>query len=289
MSVGSTSAAALLKQTLESTVYANGSVSLDNVGTEVSYEFTDPSIEVHLLQSGRYGQSVEIMLAFKDFQLQVGTSTVASAGALSEYPAGVSPGAAMAHCPRRSRWRRRQHLVHRRGLGRVHVLAYEPAARALPVSLPVSSGRVHGLGDTVAPAGIVARPTERCGSLRATAVTPGTVGPSSRLASAASPPLAPTPSTRCRPRLVQSRASMPSQPAPTATCGSPRRRSTASAKSRPETPARSSTSSPSRRGTASLPAWGRPSPRLTPSLPGRQRHLVYRAEFQRHWRYEHLG
>jgi streptogramin lyase len=97
MSIGSTSAAGLLEQTLESTVYASGSVSLDNLGTEVSYDFTDPSIKVHLVQSGGSSQSVEITLAFKDFQVQVGASTttspVASTAALSEYPAGVGPGA----------------------------------------------------------------------------------------------------------------------------------------------------------------------------------------------------
>ena len=95
--IGSTSAAGLLEQTLASTVYASGSVSLDNLSTEVSYEFTDPSIKAYLGQSGAGSGSVEITLAFNDFQVQAGASTTTSpapsAAALSEYPAGVGPGA----------------------------------------------------------------------------------------------------------------------------------------------------------------------------------------------------
>jgi virginiamycin B lyase len=102
MSVGSTSAADLLEATFESSVYASGSVSISNVGTEVNYEFTDPVIKVHLLQSGGSDQSVQITLAFKDLQVQVGgaptsTSTTTPTGAalpvLSGYPAGVGPTA----------------------------------------------------------------------------------------------------------------------------------------------------------------------------------------------------
>jgi streptogramin lyase len=103
--IGSTSAAGLLEQTLASTVYASGSVSLDNLSTEVSYEFTDPSIKAYLVQSGGSSSgSVEITLAFKDFQVQVGASTTTSpapsAAALSEYPAGVGPGAGNGAFPR---------------------------------------------------------------------------------------------------------------------------------------------------------------------------------------------
>jgi hypothetical protein len=98
MSVGPTSAADLLEATFESTGYASGSVSLSNVGTEVNYEFTDPVIKVHLLQSGGGDQSVQITLAFKDLQVQVGgapttTPTVATPPVLSGYPAGVGPTA----------------------------------------------------------------------------------------------------------------------------------------------------------------------------------------------------
>jgi streptogramin lyase len=93
MGVSSVSAAYLLEQTLESTVYASGSVSLDNLGTAVGYDFTDPSITAHTVQSGDGDQSVQVTLAFRDFQVQVGTATTTSPGPtvalLSEYPAGV--------------------------------------------------------------------------------------------------------------------------------------------------------------------------------------------------------
>jgi len=36
---------------LASTDYASGSVSLDNLSTEVSYEFTDPFIKANFVQS----------------------------------------------------------------------------------------------------------------------------------------------------------------------------------------------------------------------------------------------
>jgi streptogramin lyase len=102
MSVDSTSAADLLENTLGSAVYASGSVSLSNVGTDVNYEFTDPVIKGHLLQSGGGDQSVQITLEFKDLQVQVGgpptttsttTPTVATPPVLSGYPAGVGPTA----------------------------------------------------------------------------------------------------------------------------------------------------------------------------------------------------
>jgi len=49
--VGSTGAYGLLEQALASTDYASGSVSLDNLSTEVSYEFTDPFIKANFVQS----------------------------------------------------------------------------------------------------------------------------------------------------------------------------------------------------------------------------------------------
>jgi hypothetical protein len=109
MSVDSTSAADVLESTLDSAVYASGSVSLSNVGTDVNYEFTDPFIKVHLLQSGGGDQSVQITLAFKDLQVQVGgpptttsttTPTVATRPVLSGYPAGVGPTAGPGAFPR---------------------------------------------------------------------------------------------------------------------------------------------------------------------------------------------
>jgi virginiamycin B lyase len=159
MSVGSTSAVALLKQTLESTVYANGSVSLDNVGTEVSYEFTDPFIKVHLLQSGRDGQSVEITLAFKDFQVQVGTSTVASAGALSEYPAGVGPGAGNGALPQEVTVGADGNIWYTDEVSGVYTfspMSLQPVPCPSPSQSPAVGCAVSG--DTVAPAGIVAGP-----------------------------------------------------------------------------------------------------------------------------------
>ena len=148
MGISSTSAAGLLEQTLESTVYASGSVSLDNVGTEVSYEFTDPSIKVHLVQSGDGSQSVEVTLVFKGLQIVVGTTstttpTAVSPAALSEYPAGVGPPRALGRPPRGHCGPGRQPLVHRRGLGGVHVLAQDPGAPALLGF--ARSGRLRGL------------------------------------------------------------------------------------------------------------------------------------------------
>ena len=161
--VGSTGAYGLLEQALASTDYASGSVSLDNLSTEVSYEFTDPFIKANFVQSSGGSGSVEITLAFKDLQVQVGASTTTSpapsVAALSEHPAGVGPGAGNGAFPQEVTVGRDGNLwytdevtgVYTFSPARLQPLPCQSASRSPAVGCAVPGGNV-------APTGIVAGP-----------------------------------------------------------------------------------------------------------------------------------
>ena len=159
MDVGSTSAADLLQETLESTIFASGSVRLTNVATEVNYEFTSPVIKVHLLQSGAGGQFVEITLTFKNLQVQVGTPATTSTAALSEYPAGVGPGAGNGAFPQEVAVGADGNLWYTDGASGVYTFSTTNLAAVPCPSSPQSPAVGCAVSDNaVAPTGIVAGP-----------------------------------------------------------------------------------------------------------------------------------
>ena len=115
---------------------------------------------MHLLQSGGGDQSVEITLAFKDFQVQVGDADGGECRPRSASTRqGWAPPRAMARCPKRSRWAPTATFgTPTRSPGVYRFSPNEPAARALLVSLPSPAVGCEVSANAVAPTGIVAGP-----------------------------------------------------------------------------------------------------------------------------------